>query len=202
MSNPYFNNSFDQNNNEFELYRQASDELCEMHGIDFRYIIKTLVNEDHIFGEDNLKNFDGNEVVTFLIENYENYDGVGDMFSKFGFSVDNKLTLLIEQKRFKSIIDDEPRVDDLVYHPNSEKIFQIKNVGFYDGFFQMNGGEILYRLTCEIFTPSHEDFNTDIEEVDAIASKTDSNNDLEDDQFDIEKIESLDFNERDIFNNL
>jgi len=202
MSNPFFNNRYTPNNNEFELYRAASNELVEIHGVDFKYITKEHVNQDFIFGEDNNKSFNSFKYVTMLIENYESFEGVDDMFSKFGFQVDNKLTLLVERNKFLEIVGKEPEIDDLVYHEHSTKIFQIKHLPKHDGFYQMQGGKVMFRLICEIFTPSHETFNTNIDEVDILNTLEKSDNDKENDQFESEKEDILNFDESDIFNNL
>lgn len=202
MSNPYFKNAYDPGNNESELYRRASDELIEIHGIDFKWITKDLVNSDFIFGEDNLKNFNSSRTVTLYVENYEDFDGVDDMFSKFGFQVDNKLILGIERQRFHSIVGKPPEIDDLLFHPNSGKIFQLKHIKDDIGFFQMNAGKYVYRLTFEIFVPSHEDFDTDIDEIDILATETNIDNTNEKDKFDEESLVNINFDETDIFGNL
>ena len=202
MGNPYFKHSYDSNNNESSLYKAATDEVCESMGIDFKYILKSLVKPDHIFGEDTLKTFNGNRSITFLIENYENFEGVDNLFSKFGFEVDNRLMLLIEKDRFKTYIGREPENDDLVYHPNSGKIFKVIHVQKNENFFQMNGGQDRYRLTCELFTPSYEDYETGINEVDALNDIEDSNNTLEKDQFEEEIANALNLDESDLFENL
>ena len=202
MGNPYFKTTYDAGNNEAELYRQATDELCEMLGIDFKYVPKTLVKPDYIFGEDTLKSFGAVETVTLYIENYENFDGVGDMFAKFGFEVDNRLVLLVEQRRFDGIVGRGPEVDDLVYHQPSGKIFKVSHLDHDENFYQMNGGQDRYKITCELFTPSHEDFDTNISDIDAFDAETDSNTTSEKDQFDEEIEDTLNLDESDLFNNL
>lgn len=201
MGNPYFKHAYNSSTNEFELYRQATDEIVEMFGIDFKWITKELINEDFIFGEDNLMNFNNSKTVTLLLENYEDFDGVDDMFSKMGFQIDNKLILLCEQNRLKNILGQNPQIDDLLYHQNSGKIFQLKHIKDDVGFYQMNGGRYSYRLTYEIFVPSHEDFDTDIEEVNILNIEDLVTTD-EKDQHDILKNVDINFDENDIFGNL
>jgi len=202
MGNPYFKHTYDATNNESALYKAATDEICETHGVDFKYILKSLVKPDHIFGEDTLKYFDGNRDITFYIENYENFEGVDNMFSKFGFEVDNRLNLLIQQDRFEEYIGREPEIDDLVYHQNSGKVFKVVHLQDGENFYQMNGGQDRYRITCELFTPSYEDFDTGVEDVDVLEDIGDSNNDLEKNQFNEEVEDILDLTESDLFDNL
>jgi hypothetical protein len=202
MGNPYFNNRYSKQNNEYELYRAACDELVEIHGIDFKYVTKEHVSQDFIFGEDKNMKFNGFKYVTMLIENYENFDGADDMFSKFGFQIDNKLTLLVEQKRFIEKIGKEPEIDDLIFHEPTGKIFQVKHCVDDFGFHQMNSDKYMFNLTCDIYIPSHEDFNTNDATIDSLNDLADSNTTQEADQFDTEKVNTLDFSEHDIFNNL
>lgn len=206
MGNPYFNHTYDKNNNEALLYKNATDEICEMNGIDFKYISKTLVKPDYIFGEDTLKEFNKKRTITFYIENYENFDGVDDMFGKFGFEVENRLILIIERDRFKLGAQKDPEVDsiidDLIYHPNSGKLFRVVHIDVNENFYQMNGGQDRYKITCELHIPSHEDYDTEILDVDEIGSMDDSNNTLEQDEFDNELNSVLNLDESDIFENL
>lgn len=203
MGNPFFKHSYDRNNNESLLYKGATDELVEIFGIDFKYLPKTLVKPDYIFGEDTLKEFNSHRDVTFFIENYEQYDGIDDMFSKFGFEVDNRLMLLISQTRFKEYTDlDEPQNDDLIFHPNSQKIFRITHYDVNENFYQFNGDPDRFRITCELHTPSYEEYDTNIDEVDQLTDDPETNNDLEKDSFAQQVEDVLNLDEADIFEHL
>ena len=202
MGNPHFHTSYAPGNNESELYRNAVDEICEQRGIDFKYVQRTLVNPDYLFGEDTVSVFGAHETVTMWIENYEQFDGVGDLFSKFGFEVDNRLILVVATSRFDGIVGQEPQVDDLVYHPPSGKIFVVKLINYDDNMFQMNGYRDRYRLTCELFTPSHETYDTNVDDIDELMSVDDVNNDLEKDRVEEEIEDALDLDEGDIFGNI
>lgn len=201
MSNKYFNNSYNNRNNEAELYRKISHEVIEQKGIDFIYIKRTLVDLDEIFGEDSRSKFVDNETVTLYIENYTNWDGVGEIFSKFGFTPDHQLTLLVERLHLNNILGQSPAVGDLIYHEHSNKFFEIVHVNEHNGFFQFNSDEFLYKFQCKLFEYSYETINTSIEEIDEL-DQLEQDNTNEEDQFNLEKEEFLNLTESNLFQDL
>lgn len=202
MSNPYFKNSYDAENNEAVLYANATNEICEIFGIEFKYITKTLLNPDHIFGEDTIKKFNNFKDITLYIENYEQYEGQGNLFSKFGFEVDNQLTCIISYNKFIDYIGKGPEIDDLIYHPNSGKIFQLKHKNINSNFYQLNGGYDRLKLTFELFIPSHEQFATNVDNIDNLNNADDSFTDDENNTFNSKVNEILNLDESNIFDEL
>jgi hypothetical protein len=209
MGNPFFNHGATGLTNEYNLYSNATDEICEMFGIDFSYLPRTLVKPDHIFGEDVNSSFDSNTTITLYIENAEEFNGVGDLFNKFGFSIDNQLILTVQQDRFDTTVGEVPEIGDLIYHPPSRKILEVKDVKYENSYYQFGGGglvdngQMTYKFTCTLFEASHEDFNTGIDDVDDLLDTlTDVNTTDETDEIDTAKTDVLDFTEEDIFGNL
>ena len=88
--------------------------------------------------------------------------------------------------------------------PLSLDLWEIKFVDD-DAFFYSQNKNFTYRLTCEKFDYSHEDFNTGIPEVDSLEDRfeniDDSSNDPFADNIDIQidSDELFDFNESDPF---
>lgn len=201
MSNPYFKHAYDPNNNEAELYRKMTHEIIEMKGIDMYYIPRTVVDIDNIFGEDARSKFSSNKLLTFLVVNAENYDGLGDIFSKFGFTPDNQITLSIEQEHCKSIIGKVPIEGDLIYYPHDNKILEIVHVEDDDGFHQLNHQEWTYRIKCKLFEYSYETLETNVSEVDTI-NQIDQTTSDEKTQIDSEIDNVLNLDESDLFGNL
>lgn len=201
MSNPFFKNEYEPGNADAELYRHATNEICEQRGIDMYYLRRTRVKDDHLFGEDVLQQFDSNQTVTFYIENYSNYDGVGDIFSKFGFQPDDQLTLIVEKKNFDSILGSEPLESDLIYYKAGNAIFEIVHVEEKDGFFQFNFRQYTYKINCKLFEYSYEDMATGVDDIDEIDQELQNTTD-ESDDIDSEKDDFLDLSEKDIFGNI
>jgi len=200
MSNPYFKNTYHPDNNEAKLYANGSNEIIQIKGIDMYFLPRTRIKDDHIFGEDTLSAFLKSLPICFYIENYSNYDGVGELFSKFGFTPDNQLTLLSEIENFKGIANQEPMEGDLIYYPVGDKIFEIAHADTKDGFYQFNHREYVYKLQCKLFEYSHEDINVDIKEIDIITDEEMNTSDESDQIEDNDDILNLD--ESDIFGNI
>lgn len=176
MSNPYFKNSHEgTNNSEWDLYNNATNEIVSIFGRSFQYLPKTLVKSDNIFGEDTLKAFNSSTAITMLIENYEGYSGNGDVFSRFGLTIDDRLTLQVQQNNFDTIIGSSPEIGDLIYYPVSKQLFEINYVRLDDSFYQFVDGNMSYKIECALLKYSHETLNTGITEVDSISNETDSN---------------------------
>ena len=111
-------------------------EQIKMFGKDVYYIPRTLVNEDTVFGEDNLSAFNGAHLIEAYIEDANGFRGDGDMFSKFGVRISDQVTFIISRKRFTEEVDDNaqlivegrPNEGDLVYFPLANKTFEIQFV--------------------------------------------------------------------------
>lgn len=196
MPNPYFRNStLDQNSREHELYRSGTNEIVQMYGREFAYIPKTLVKPDYIFGEDVLKQFNSYKPITLLIENFSEYSGQGDIFSKFGLTIDDRLDLISERQTFKDIVGTEPQIGDLIYDHVSNRIFKINHVKYDDSFNQLTGENMTYKMSCILLKYSHEGMNTGITNVDSIEDQTDSNTQTELTSYTTSASEIIDFSE-------
>lgn len=176
MSNPYFKNSHEgTNNTEWEMFSSATAEIVNIYGRSFQYLPKTLVKSDNIFGEDTLKAFNSSKPITMLIENYEGYSGNGDVFSRFGLTIDDRLTLQVQQNSFDVTVGMSPQIGDLIYYPISKQLFEVNYVRLDDSFYQFVDANMSYKIECTLLKYSHETLNTGITEVDSVADETDSN---------------------------
>jgi hypothetical protein len=203
MGNKYFNTGLDLNNPEYKMVNNFTDEICEMFGIDFIFLPRKLQKTDYLWGEDVLSYFDSYYPITMFVENFSGFEGQGDLFAKFGFQLDDQITLSVQQDRLHNLIGEEPEAGDLIYHPNSKKIFEINHPENEDGFYQFGGGRMMYKFTCTLFESSHEDFSTGNEEIDnKFDFLDDVNNTEEDEQVNTEQQEVLDFSEKNPFGNL
>ena len=109
------------------------------------------------------------------IENIEGFDGEGDLFTKFGVEIRDQATFIVAKKRWEQTVarsDNEiegvrPFEGDLLYIPFSRKLFQIMHVEHEQPFYQLKDLPT-YKLRCELFEFSGEDFDTDIPDIDGI----------------------------------
>ena len=201
MANSYFYNAqLDGNTAEHALYSSATDEVVEIYGRNFSYLKKTLVNPSYVLGEDTLLAFNSAITVTMLISNYEEYSGDGDVFAKFGLTIDDRLTLVVQQDRFNTLVGSKPEIGDLIYYPVGNNVFKVNYVNLDDSFHQFLGTNMSYRIECTLYKFSHETLATGITEVDSIAAETDSNTQTEYTELTTEAAAIITFDD-DIFGN-
>lgn len=183
--NKFFNN-FDAKN-EQHLFHNLTAEVIQQKGHDVFYLERTLDNLDQIYGQSDLVSFNSAKMIEMYIDNYMGFEGTGDLMAKFGLSIGNMMTFVVERQRwadeFPSLF--RPREGDLIFFPLNQKCFQIMYTDKFDSFYQL--GELLvWKMKCDLFEYSGERFNTGKEEIDSImqhsadilhwAEKDDSNN--------------------------
>ena len=204
MGNPFFKHHVDSKDPEYNLYRGMCNEVAEMYGIDFVFLQRKLENPDDIFGEDGSNKFDESRILTMYIENFQQFEGNGDLFGKFGFTIDDQLILVVGTDIFKNAVGaDRPFEADLLYPPGSRKFFKVEHVSRPQGFYQFGAGEMMFRITTTLFKYSHERFESAdgmIEGVDEFFDDLDNTDGpAEGDQFEKEASKILDFDQENIF---
>ena len=169
--NPYFNKrsvSSEQN-----LVQDLVDEAIQIHGIDMVYIPRTLVNEDELFGEDRLPKFENGKSIEMYIENFEGFEGEGEVMTQFGLEIKDNLDLTVSRRRFLETFASEnyayPREGDLVYFPSNSALFEIDFVEREYNFFSF-GKTFAYQLKCSAFKYSGGDFDTGFDVIDGVTS--------------------------------
>ena len=205
MGNPYFKHHVSDTDPEYNLYRGMCNEVAEIFGIDFVFLRRTAENIDAIFGDDGANKFISNKTITMYIENFQQFEGNGDLFGKFGFTIDDQLILVLGVDTFqKETAFDYPVEGDLIYHPASTKFFKIEHSAKPQGFYQFGAGEMMFRITCSLFKYSHERFDVPGGMIDGIDEfmndiGNDVQSDSEKDQFETEADQILEFDESNIF---
>jgi hypothetical protein len=170
---------------EQNLLSDLTVEMIKIFGIDVYYIIRNMGNIDELFTEAAGSSFTHAIPIEMYINTYEGFQGQGDILSKFGLNVADKLVLSVARTRFQedigndlraiSAFDDEyslirPREGDLVYFPLSNGIFEIKFVEHEKAFYQ-TGSLQYFELELEKFNYNSELFATGIPQIDAIYNK-------------------------------
>lgn len=159
------------------LYEDLIVESLKMYGQDVYYLPRDVVNEDTIFGDETSAVFDDAYKIEMYIENVDGFDGEGDLFTKFGVEIRDQATFVVARRRWNSQIapyeasEDKPmyrpREGDLIFLPLSGSIFEITKVFDETPFYQLKNLPV-FRLTCELFEFSGENFETDISEIDNV----------------------------------
>ena len=171
-TNVFFNHAV---NTEQHLYEDLVVESLRMYGHECYYLPRTIVEEDTILGEDIQSTFGDSYSVEMYIENVEGFEGEGDLFSKFGVQIRDQATFVISLRSWERFISLDanlatslrPNEGDIIFFPMSGSVFEIKFVEHENPFYQV-GKLFVFKLQCELFEYSGEDFDTGIESIDIV----------------------------------
>ena len=160
---------------EQRLYEDLIIEQLRAFGQEVFYLPRTLVNEDTIFGEDPLSEFNDAYLIEMYVENIEGYDGEKELMTKFGLDIQNEVTFVVARRRWEQlisidqnlIVSTRPNEGDLVYFPRTKHLFEISFVDHDDPFYQVQNLPV-YKLKCRSFDYSSEQIDTGIVEIDNI----------------------------------
>lgn len=148
---------------EQNLLQVLVNESIQIGGCDFIYLPRTIVNVDELYREDYISKFTKNYVIEMFIENYESFLGDGALISKFGFTLGDRLRLIVSRERFETIVGlTLPVEGDLIMYPTSRSLFEIKYVDDKNPLFPL-GARQYFVLTCEVFKYSNETIDTGTE---------------------------------------
>jgi len=160
---------------EQDLYENIVIESLKMYGQDVYFLPRSIVAKDTVFSEDVVSRFDDAHLIEVYLENIDGYAGDGDLFTRFGVEIRDQANFVLSKRRWDEVMQDaatsqkRPYEGDLVYIPLSNSIFEITKVEDERPFYQLSNLPT-YRLTCELFEYSGEQFQTgisaDIIEVD------------------------------------
>ena len=146
-----------------------------MYGHECYYLPREVVEEDTILGEDVQSTFGDAYAVEMYIQNVEGFEGEGDLFSKFGVQVRDQATFIISLRSWERFISLDanlatslrPNEGDLIHFPMSGSLFEIRFVEHENPFYQV-GKLFVFKMQCELFEYSGEDFDTDVQALDMV----------------------------------
>lgn len=171
-TNVYFNHAVQT---EQHLYEDLVVESLRFYGHECFYLPREVVEEDSIFGEDIQSKYGDAYSVEMYIENTEGFEGEGDLFSKFGVQVRDQATFVLSLRSWERFISLDgnlatslrPNEGDLIYFPLSGSLFEIKFVEHENPFYQV-GKLFVFKMQCELFEYSGEDFDTGVTNIDLV----------------------------------
>ena len=166
--NPYFKDYTGEQN----IVEDLTIEMIKTMGRDMVYIPRTLVNEDKLFGEDTTSKFDDGYEIEMYIQSVDGFEGEGDVLSKFGIQIKDRLELVVSRKRFEEAVGSyenttRPKEGDLIFFPLSNTVFEINFVEHENPFYSL-GKLFTYKLSCEVFTYSEEVIDTGYSDIDKV----------------------------------
>ena len=170
--NPYFRQDVRSEQN---LYEDITIEALEIYGQLVYYLPRTIVNENKIFGDDIPSRFSSAYKISMYIENIEGFDGEGDLFTRFGVEIRDEATFIVARRKWDKLVNrydndvvvERPKEGDLIYLPMTKKLFEIMHVEHEQPFYQLSNLPT-YKMRCQLFEYSDEDFDTNVDTIDAI----------------------------------
>lgn len=174
-TNVFFNHAVQT---EQQLYEDLVVESLRIYGHECFYLPREIVEEDTILNEDVQSKFGDAYSVEMYIENTDGFEGEGDLMSKFGIQVRDQATFIISLRSWERFISLDsnlatsfrPNEGDLIHFPLSGSMFEIKFVEHEDPFYQV-GKLFVFKMRCELFEYSQEDFDTGMADIDLIEDK-------------------------------
>jgi len=117
-TNKYFNNF--NYGREQDLLEDLIVESIKVYGHEMKYLPRTLVEEDELFGEAKLSKFEDSVPVEMYIKNVEGFEGEGDFLSKFGVEIRDQMTFTMSRRRFDQIRGGESLQTEVGYQIQAE----------------------------------------------------------------------------------
>jgi hypothetical protein len=148
---------------EQNLLQSLVNESIQIAGADFLYLPRSIVKLDQLYREDYLSEFTRNHTIEMFIENFDGFQGDGELIGQFGFSMGDRLRLNVSKERFQYVTNMEfPKEGDLVYYPTGRMLFELKFLDDKTPLYPL-GARQYYSLNCELFRYSNENITTGTE---------------------------------------
>ena len=153
--------------NEQFLLQNIVEEHLKMFGMDVLYCPREIMLSDGVFNEEVIGEFNDAYLIEAYMENFDGFQGGGDLLTKFGVAQTDEITMVISQQRFSDLISqfllldkdytapERPQEGDLIYLPLTSNYFEIKFVEHEEPFYQLGKGYV-YKLKAELFEYSDE----------------------------------------------
>ena len=153
--------------NEQFLLQNLVEEHLKMFGMDILYCPREIAIKDGIFNEEVVGEFNDAYLIEAYMENFDGFQGGGDILTKFGVAQTDEITMVISQQRFSDLISqfllldkdyqapERPQEGDLIFLPLTSNYFEIKFVEHEEPFYQLGKGYV-YKLKAELFEYSDE----------------------------------------------
>lgn len=114
MLNKYFNNyTFSR---EQDVVEDLILESIKIYGHDVKYLPRTSVKNDHLFGEDTLSKFNEAIDIEMYLKSMEGFEGDGQFLSKFGLEIRDQIVLTVSRKRFDQVVTSPKLMTEVGYN--------------------------------------------------------------------------------------
>ena len=169
-TNVFFNHAVKTEQN---LVEDLIVESLRFYGHNCYYLPRSIVNEDTILGDAAESKFEDAYEVEMYLEGTDGFEGEGELYSKFGIETRESASFIISRRSWERFVSLDanlatglrPNEGDLIYFPLSNSLFQIKFVEHENVFYQL-GKLYTFKMSCDLYEYSGEDFDTSIEAID------------------------------------
>ena len=167
----YFNHF--ENTPEQNLHQDLIIEAIKNYGIDVYYLPRKYVNEDLLYGEDTISEFNQAHLIEMYVKSVDGFEGEGDFVSRFGLEIRDQVVFSVARRRFDNLDiteQDRPLEGDVIFFPLNKKLYEIRFVEHESMFYQF-GKLPIFDLTCELFQYDDQRIDTGVEVIDEIEDK-------------------------------
>ena len=167
----YFNHF--ENTPEQALHQDLIIEAIKNYGIDVYYLPRKYVNEDLLYGEDTISEFNQAHLIEMYVKSVDGFEGEGDFVSRFGLEIRDQVVFSVARRRFDNLDiteQDRPLEGDVIFFPLNKKLYEIRFVEHESMFYQF-GKLPIFDLTCELFQYDDQRIDTGVEVIDEIEDK-------------------------------
>jgi len=159
------------------MVKDIVEEVVAVIGFQAKYLPRKYGTAlDPVFGEDPSSKFDTVWTLNILIDDYQEYGDVGDLYSKFGVTVTDEMKVSFTKTQFAGQTvdtdDDTPIAGDLLYFPDAEALFEVTFVGNDSSFYPTpEGPQHVWTLTLKPWEYGGEDIDTGDAQIDALETE-------------------------------
>ena len=169
-TNVHFNHAVKTEQN---LVEDLIVESLRMYGHNCYYLPRKIINEDTILGDAADSRFEDAYEVEMYLEGNDGFEGEGELYSKFGIETRQTAEFLMSRRSWERFVSLDanlatglrPNEGDLIFFPLSNSLFEIKFVEHENQFYQL-GKLYTFKMSCDLYEFSGEDFDTDISAID------------------------------------
>lgn len=174
--------NFNQNQ-EYDLFRDLTDEMINLYGLEVKYVKSENQNLDMVFGEYSHKKLKQDAVVSMFVypENSEEFDGMA-VFGKFGFIQNETFNCFVSAKSLEDLGYDSPRtqcVSDIIVLPNGKKFevtFVEHEVKGVNNMFPYANQKNVYMLKTHIWKYNIDEKEAPVKTTDVDGNVTTTDN--------------------------
>ena len=172
--NKYFNSGIPASHTPTQrFYENLIIQSIKVTGVAVYYIPRDYINIDSIFLEDSISRFSNAIKIEMHLDDIQGFSGNGSFMSRFGVEINDTCSFTVSKSRWieevgrsgLNALPNRPTEGSLIFFPMTNTLFQITKVSSTDVFYQL-GKLFTFKLDCETYQYSSEEFETGITEID------------------------------------